>query len=165
MSLEDTKIMNQAYEMREVGMYVSDIAKELSEQTGQRITQMALWRLLNDRKKREEEANKEPDELEYPSRDELENIFSVRVKNGSKRAGEYHGTQIRRDFMAKILKKYMDKEFTYDEVRRDLNSWATDEQFYQHFDYLKHYNYILKVSDTKFKFCDRVKKWKRFGEV
>lgn len=32
--------------MKQVGMLVSDIAKTLSEETGDRITQMSLWRLF-----------------------------------------------------------------------------------------------------------------------
>ena len=47
-TIEDPEIIKQACEMRDNGMYVSDIAKELSEQTGARITQMSLWRLFKD---------------------------------------------------------------------------------------------------------------------
>ncbi|MDD3416593.1 MAG: hypothetical protein PHY47_21805 [Lachnospiraceae bacterium] len=35
--------------MKQVGMFVSDIAKTLSEETGDRITQISLWRLFNNK--------------------------------------------------------------------------------------------------------------------
>ena len=45
-TVDDPVIIKKAIEMRRKGMYVSDIAKKLSEDTGIRITQMALYRLF-----------------------------------------------------------------------------------------------------------------------
>jgi len=164
--IEDPEIVKQASEMRKAGMFVSDISKALKSKTGKEITQMALLGLFTkEEKEKLSEDGNDPDELDYPSRDELENIFSERLQKERNRAGEYHGTIIRRDLMIRVLRAYILKEFTYEEVRIKYNANYSHEQFYQHFDYLKHYNYIVKVSDTKFKFCDRVKKWNRFGEV
>jgi len=163
MNLEDPKIMNQAYEMREVGMYVSDIAKELSEQTGQKITQMALWRLFNNKEELSED--KELADYDYPSRDYLETIFSKLLQKESNKALTYRNTTIRRNLMIRILETYIDKEFTFDEVKIKLNDRYTEEGFFHHFEYLVNNNFVVKIDSTRFKFCDRVKKWKRFGEV
>ena len=164
--IRDPQIIQKASRKQEARMFAHGIPKGVSCRTGKETMQMTLY--STPQKKEKEKLwkdNKTPDELEYPSRDELENIFSERLQKERDKAGEYHGTNIRRALMIRVLKAYINKEFTYDEVRRNYNDRCTDEQFYQHFDYLKHYNYIVKVSGIKFKFCDRVKKWKRFGEV
>jgi hypothetical protein len=50
-TIEDPVLIQKALEMRESGMYVSDIAKTLSEETRKRITQMALWQAFENQKK------------------------------------------------------------------------------------------------------------------
>jgi hypothetical protein len=52
-TIEDPVLIKKACEMRQTGMFVSDIAKLLSEESGKQITQMALWRLFNDNKEEE----------------------------------------------------------------------------------------------------------------
>lgn len=54
---------------------------------------------------------------------------------------------------------------SYDEVRIKLNDRYNEEGFFQHFEYLVNNNFIEKTTDTHFKFCDRVKKWKNFGQI
>jgi len=148
--------------MREVGMYVSDIAKELSAQTGQKITQISLWRLFNNEK--ELSHTKELADYDYPSRDDIETIFSKLLQKEKNIACVYRNINIRRNLMIHILEIYYNKEFTYDEVRIKLNDRYNEEGFFQHFEYLVNNNFIEKTSETKFKFCDRVKKWKTFGQ-
>jgi len=46
-TIEDPILIKKAYEMKKAGMFVSDISKKLSEESGKRITQLALWRLFN----------------------------------------------------------------------------------------------------------------------
>ncbi len=49
-TIDDPVLIQKALKMRESSMYVSDIAKTLSEETGKRITQMALWRTFKKQK-------------------------------------------------------------------------------------------------------------------
>lgn len=161
--IEDPEIIKQAYEMRECGMFVSDIAKELSEQTNTKITQISLWRLFNN--KEELSKDKKLEDYDYPSRDDIETIFSKLLQKEKNIAFKYRNVNIRRNMMIRILEKYHNKEFTYDEVRIKLNDRYEEEGFYQHFEYLVNNNFIEKVNDTTFKFCDRVKKWKSFGQL
>ena len=49
-TIDDPDLIKKAYELKSSGMYVSDIAKQLSEESGKRITQMALWRLFDSQK-------------------------------------------------------------------------------------------------------------------
>lgn len=149
--------------MRDVGMYVSDISKELSKETGQRITQMDLWRLFNDEKRLS--IDKELADYDYPSRDDIEGIFSKLLQKEKNTAFQYRNVNIRRNLMIRILETYINSEFSYDEVKIKLNDRYRDEGFFQHFEYLVNNNFIEKVDDTKFKFCERVKKWKSFGEI
>jgi len=46
-TIEDPILIKKAYEMKKAGMFVSDILKKLSEESGKRITQLALWCLFN----------------------------------------------------------------------------------------------------------------------
>ena len=159
----DSETMKQAYEMREVGMFVSDIARDLSEQTGKRITQMDLWRVFNN--KDELSNDKELADYDYPSRDDIETIFSKLLQKEKNIALQYRNVNIRRNLMIRILETYHVKEFTYDEVRIKLNDRYNEEGFFQHFEYLVNNNFIEKTTDVHFKFCDRVKKWKCFGQL
>ena len=161
--IEDSDIIKQAYEMREVGMFVSDIAKELSEQTNTKITQISLWRLFNNKEELSED--KEIAEYDYPSRDDIETLFSKLLQKEKNIAFNYRNVNIRRNLMIRILETYVNKEFTYDEVRIKLNDRYKEEGFYQHFEYLVNNNFIEKTTDTTFKFCDRVKKWRSFGQL
>ena len=71
MTIEDPILIKKAYEMKKAGMFVSDISKKLSEESGKRITQLALWRLFNSIK-------------EEPIQDE--------VSNKKKRQGQWGAT-------------------------------------------------------------------------
>ena len=46
-TIEDPILIKKAREMKKLGTFVPDISKKLSEESGKRITQMALWRLFN----------------------------------------------------------------------------------------------------------------------
>jgi len=48
-TIDDPDLIKKAYELKSSGMYVSDISKQLSEESGKRITQMALWRLFTNK--------------------------------------------------------------------------------------------------------------------
>jgi len=60
-TVDDPVLIKKAFKMRESGMYVSDIAKQLSEESGKRITQMALLRLFDSKK---EETIQDPEKVE-----------------------------------------------------------------------------------------------------
>jgi hypothetical protein len=74
----------------------------------------------------------------------------------------FRGTTIRRDLLLRFLNTFYNKEFSYFEAKNLLNDRDGDESFLRHWEYLLNYNYIEQVEDQRFKFCDRVKKWKAF---
>lgn len=161
--IEDPDIIKQSLEMRDTGMYVSEIANELSKRTGKKITQMAIWRMFD----AEKEKKVDPlAEYEYPSLDDYSYIFNTKMqKDKNSTLLKHEGVTIRRDLMLRILNKFYKTEFTYYDVRRDLKDRDNEENFLAHWNYLLKNHYIEKVDDYKFKFCDRVKKWKAFGQV
>jgi len=160
--LTDPAIINKARELKNSGMLVRDIAKKLSHENDETITQIALWRLFTAKNK--ENKNK-VSELDYPSRSEIENLFSELLQKENDIICVYGGEKLKRKLMIRILNSYLYKEFTYKEVKINLNQWVGESGFYQHWQYLSEHNFIEKVDDYKFKFCDRVKKWKTFGQV
>lgn len=137
-------------------MFVSDIAEMLSKETGIKITQIALLRLFKARITE----SKQISELDYPSRKEIEEVFSELLQKQENRICIYGGKQLKRNVMIEILNKFHNKEFNQIEVKTSLYKVTDGEVFYQHWLYLLEGNYIEKVDDYKFKFCDRVKKWK-----
>lgn len=155
--INDKTIINRACEMKSSGMFLSDISKQLSEEFGTKVTQISLCRLFNSLK---EEPQKEITELDYPSRKEIEECFSELLQKQENRICIYGGKQLKRNVMIEILNKFHNKEFTQLNVKNDLYKTIDGEVFYQHWCYLLEGNYIEKVDDYKFKFCDRVKKWK-----
>ena len=160
--LDDPSLIQKAYEMKQTGVFVSDIAKRLSKESGKRVTQLALWRMFTNSK---DELPHEHTGLDYPSRTEIENIFSELLQKENDLICIYGGEKLKRKLMIRILNSYLYKEFTYKEVKINLNQWVGESSFYQHWQYLSEHNFIEKVDDYKFKFCDRVKKWKTFGQV
>lgn len=161
--LDDQDIIQKACEMKQAGMFVSDIAKRLSKETGLKITQMSLWRMFNNLK---EEPLREIAEYEYPSHEDISYLFNRKAqKEKNSTIITYHNVTIRRDLMLRILNRYYKIEFTYNEVKRKCNDREGDENFLAHWQYLLDFHYIEHVDDLKFKFCDRVKKWKTFGQV
>jgi hypothetical protein len=106
------------------------------------------------------------EEYDLPSRNDLENLFSKIVQKERNILDEkYHGINLRRNLFIRFLETYCNKEFSYEEVKTKLNDRDKDDSFYAHFDYLKNNNFIIKSSSERFKFCDRVKKWKNFGQI
>jgi hypothetical protein len=155
--LNDVGLIQKALEMRQSGMFVSDIAKTLSNETGKKITQLALWRLFDSLK---EEPQKKLLESDYPSRKEIEEVFSDLLQKQENRICIYGGKQLKRNVMIEILNKFHNKEFNYSDVETSLYKTSDKEAIYQHWCYLLEGHHIEKVDDYKFKFCDRVKKWK-----
>ena len=168
-TVDDPNIILMAYEMKLSGMLVSDIARKLSVDTGERITQMALWRLFDSLK---EEDQKELLESDYPSDEDITYLFNKKTQKEKNSTIIKHLSAnnkeitIRRDLMIRILTNYYSKEFTLNEVKVNCNDRDSGgENFLAHWNYLLKYNYIEKVDDYKFKFCDRVRKWKTFGQI
>lgn len=162
--ITDPDIINKACELKKSGVLVRDISKTLSGETGQRITQMALWRLFDSL---QEEPKKELLESDYPSIEDISYLFNKKTQKEKNStlikvlsSDNKETIVIRRDLMIRILNKYYKSEFTYKEVKYECNDREGDENFLAHWNYLLKYNYIEKVDDYKFKFCDRVKKWK-----
>jgi len=163
MTINDTVIIQKAFELRGVGLFVSEISKRLSEETGTKITQMALWRLFDSLK---EEPQKELLESDYPSLDDYSYIFNKKFqKEKTSTLLTHDGITMRRDLMIRILNNYYKTEFTYNEVKKECNDRVGDENFLAHWKHLLAFHFIEQVDDYKFKFCDRVKKWKTFGQV
>jgi hypothetical protein len=154
-NVNNPTIIQKAHEMKLSGMFVSDIAKKLSEDSGEKITQLALWRLFTS----QSESMRESSELDYPSRKEIENVFSELLQKENDLICTYGGEKLKRKLMIRILNAYINKEFTYLEARISLNQWVNENGFYQHWDYLLKNNFIEKTDNNRFKFCDRVKKW------
>lgn len=162
-SLDDKYLIQRANEMKNIGMLVYDISKTLSNETGRKITQMALWRIF---KSQEEEPITELVEYQYPTRKELENLFSEAAQKESDRTGIITGgEELKRRMLIRILNKYINTEFTYNEVRVELNNLASHDRIYAHFKYLYDKHYIEKTENEKFRFCDRVRKWRTFGQL
>lgn len=110
----------------------------------------------------QQEATKEYD---YPSRDDIENIFSKLLQKEKNIAFVYQGTNIRRNLMIRILEMYHNTEFSYTEMRIELNDRDTEQGIFNHFEYLKNNHFVESTTKDKFKFCNRVRKWKMFGQV
>lgn len=164
-TVDDPVIIKKAIEMRRKGMYVSDIAKKLSEDTGIRITQMALYRLFKSIKN-EFESNPLLAEYEYPSLEDIAYLFNKKFqKDKNSTTITYLGVTIRRDLMLRILNIYHNKEFTLSEVKHKYNDRDEDENFLRHWEYLLNNNYIEETTNKKYKFCNRVKKWIIFGSL
>lgn len=161
-TIDDPVIIKKACDLRQSGLLVQDISKRLYYETGTKITQISLLRMFRDK---ESEIQLKLDSLSYPSRTEIENLFSNLLQKENDLICIYGGEKIKRKLMIRILNAYLDKKFTYDEVRINLNPWVGENGFYQHWHYLLTNNFIEKVDDYKFKFCDRVKKWKTFGQI
>jgi len=161
-TLCDPTIISRVYEMKDKGVFISDIAKILSNEVGDKITQISICRALN---AREEEPQQELTELDYPSRMEMEEVFSELLQKQENRICIFGGKQLKRNVMIEILNKFMNKEFDFQEVKKNLYKTTDGDTVWQHWNYLLKGNYIEKVDDYKFKFCDRVKKWKTFGQV
>lgn len=160
--IDDPIIVQKVYEMKKNGIFISDIAKKLSDELGVKITQMSICRTLNNKKNTSATSTHY---LDYPSRIEIENLFSELLQKENDLICIYGGEKLKRKLMIRILNLYLYKEFTYQEVKINLNQWVGESGFYQHWMYLSEYNFIEKVDNSKFKFCDRVKKWKNFGQV
>lgn len=160
--LEDPVLIQRARELRLDGMFVSEIAKILSIESGKKITKMALWRLFDSLK---EEPKKELYELDYPSRKEIEELFSELLQKQENRICIYGGKQLKRNVMIEILNKFHNKEFTQLDVKKNLYKTTDGEVFFQHWRYLLEGHYIEPVDEYKFKFCDRVKQWRNFGKI
>ncbi len=155
--LDDPFLIQKVCEMKETGLFVSDIAKILSDETGMKITQISICRLLNAQK------TKSPTiltELDYPSRNEIEEVFSEHLQKQENRICIHGGKQLKRNVMIEILTKFIKLEFTYMDVSTSLYKTADHESIYQHWRYLLDGHYIIKTENEKFKFCERVKKWK-----
>lgn len=163
--VNDPLLIKKAFELKQHGMFVSDISKALSKETGERVTQMALWRMFQNNTEFISHLDSQLDSLDYPSRKEIENLFSELLQKENDIICVYGGEKLKRKLMIRILNSYLYKEFTYKEVKINLNQWVGESGFYQHWRYLSEHNFIEKVDDFKFKFCDRVKKWKNFGQV
>jgi hypothetical protein len=108
---------------------------------------------------------KEINEYDYPSRDDIENIFSKLLQKEKNIICSYENVNLRRNLMIRILETFHNKEFTYEEARIILNDRYKDDSFFAHFNYLINYNFIEKNKKGKFKFCNRVKKWRAFGKL
>jgi len=156
-------LIAQALEMKESGVYVSDISKKLTEQTGKKITQISLWRIFN--QTNANGAHKTAKEFKEPSRDEIELIFSKSLQKERNAGPTHRGTTIDRRVMLQILNNYHNKEFTYDQLRIDFNKWKNAEIIQNHFHYLTTYNFIIPTTNNKYVFSDRVKKWRSFGQI
>jgi hypothetical protein len=156
-TIDDPDLIKIALELRQSGMFVSDIARTLSKETEKRVTQIALCRLFNNLK---DDTPKQLTELDYPSRKEIEDCFSELLQKQENRICLYGGKQLKRNVMIEILNKFHNKEFNYSDVETSLYKTSDKEAIYQHWCYLLEGHYIEKVDDYKFKFCDRVKKWK-----
>jgi hypothetical protein len=161
MVISDPVIIKKAHRLKESGLFVSDISKKLSEETGIRITQLSLWRLFTSTKIEKNDIS----ELDYPSRKEIENIFSDLLQRENDLICTHGGEKLKRKIMIRILNTYIKKEFTYNEVRINLNTMINENVFLQHWNYLTAHNFIEKTENGKFKFCDRVKKWRNFGQI
>jgi hypothetical protein len=162
-TINDPGLIEQALDLRQCGMLVPDIAKQLSRDTGVKITQMSLCRLFVDWQKVSK--SKEISESDYPSRDDIENTFSILLQKEKNMICQYGNETLRRSLMIKFLNAFWNKEFTYNDARIQLNDRDNGNNFFQHFKYLENNNFIEKVGNEKFKFCDRVKKWKTFNKL
>ncbi len=167
--IDNQTLIQKAYELKRSGIPVRQISKKLSEESGTRITQMALWRLFDSLK---EEPQKELLESDYPSLEDYSYVFNKKTQKEKNstiiKVLSFNNKEIviRRDLALRILNGYYNKEFTFNEVKYECNDRDSGgENFLAHWDYLLKCNYIEKVDDYKFKFCDRVKKWKTFGQV
>lgn len=157
-TIEDITLIEKAYKMKHAGILVSEISNRLSVETGQKITQMALWRLFDSLK---EETQKELLESDYPSIEDISYLFNKKVqKEKNLTLIKYRDETIRRDLMIRILNGFYKKEFTYMEVKIECKDRDKEENFMAHWRYLLDLHYIEKVDEYKFKFCERVKKWK-----
>jgi hypothetical protein len=104
-------------------------------------------------------------ESSYPALEKIENIFNKQLQKESNTAFKYRNVSIRRNLMIKILDKYYDVEFTYNDMRIKLNDNRTDKSIFTHFEYLKNNNFIESVSGDKFRFIERVRRWKEIGRI
>ena len=162
-SLNDPEIIQQVYTMKDKGMLISDIAKTLSNETGNKISQLSICRALN---AREEVKKKELFDSDYPSLEDYSYLFNKKFQKDKNSTTIRHDRiTIRRDLMLRILTNFYTTDFTYNEVKKECNDRDGDSNFLAHWDYLLKFNYIEKVDEYRFKFCDRVKQWKTFGKV
>jgi hypothetical protein len=159
-TINDPDLIKKAIEMAQVGMFVSDISKELSEQSGKRITQMALLRLFNSLK---EEPNQKLTDLDYPSRAEMENIFSEILQKENNFICVYGGQKLERRYMVRLIRKYHKTGFTYMEAKNELNKDINEDRFRQHIEYLKVNNFIELTENGNLKFCKVVLEWYNFA--
>lgn len=108
---------------------------------------------------------KKIDDYEYPSRDDIENLFSKLLQKEKNIICQYNNVNLRRNLMIRILETYHNHEFDYQEARIKLNDRDTEGHFLEHWNYLEEYNFIEKQKNGKYRFCKRVLKWKYFGQV
>lgn len=156
-TIDNPDIIQKACELKQTGMFVSDIAKKLSDETGKRITQISLWSLFINQN---EEPIPELLESDYPSLQDISYIFNIKFKKEKTLTViKYHNTTIRRDLLQRILTKFYKKNFTYYDVKYECNDRDTDTAFLNHWEYLLHNHYIEQITDTEFGFCDVVKRW------
>jgi hypothetical protein len=102
-------------------------------------------------------------ESDYPSLEDISYLFNPKVqKEKNSTIISYRNITIRRDLMIRILNKFSSKEFTYNEVKYECNDRDGEENFLRHWEYLLNNYYIEETTNNKFKFCDRVKRWKTF---
>jgi hypothetical protein len=163
--MNDPSLIKKAWDMRRLGMFVSDIAKLLSAESGKPVTQISLWRYFDSVS---EEPPHEIAEYEYPSYEDISYIFNKKMqqeKNSTiiKIIAYEKEITIRRDKMLDILHKFHNKEFTFGDVKNKCND-REGESLYGHWKYLLNGNYIEKTENGKFKFCERVKQWYLFGK-
>jgi len=155
--IDDPVIIQKACDMKKAGMYVRDISTELSNEYGQKVTQVALWRLFNSKKVPHNQIT----DYVYPSMEDIAFLFSKKVNQlTSKTNIQHHNKAIRRSVMVEILNKFYKGSFTFEEVEKEMFKSSDRESTVCHLDYLKKYHYIEEIYDGKYKFCEPVKQWK-----
>ena len=159
-TIEDQDIISKACEMRHIGMTIADISNKLIEETGRRITQISLCRLFNSIK---DETTRKLNDLDCPSRAEMENIFSEILQKENNFICVYGGQKLERRYMVRLIRKYHNKEFTYMEAKNELKNHIDEDRFRQHIEYLKVNNFIELTENGNLKFCKVVLEWYHFA--
>jgi len=157
-------LINDALTLRKQHFLVPDISKKLSAKYHKNISQLGLCNLFNSMREAQAIQVFIP-EYEYPSRTDMENVFSELLQKERNAITQYGGVTLRRNLMIKILKHYCNQKFTYMELKNKLNENKSDNVFLQHFNYLQKYNFIEPCDGGVFKFCERVKTWYTWGKV
>jgi len=164
--IQDRTIINEVLQMNQNNIPISDISKEMSCKYGLNITKISICRVLQSFPAPDNPLifHTIPSESDYPSRKEIENLFSDLLKKENDFICIYGGEQLKRKLMFRIYNAYIFKEFTYLEVKNALNTWVNDDGFRQHWNYLLDNHYIEQTENEKFKFWDGIKKWRTWGK-